>query len=929
MTNKTDHLIICSPYEKPAQHLKYIREERKFEIVEGRRPAGYIRASEESRGFDDPGEFIPLREVNQIRERVDKWRVAGYPGITTVTKELLEHWKNPAREPRLFFCQIEAIETLIWQVEGPQSERQGIEIKGDGSPFQRLCSKMATGSGKTIVMAMLIAWQAINKATYPKDTKFSKNFLVVAPGLTVKSRLKVLYPTDEQNYYQAFDIVPTDMFDKLRQANIKVVNWHMLAWETEVDIQRKHSVDKRGVKSDEAYTREVLGEMANAKNLIVINDEAHHSWRMNPEAEGKYTRERDLKDSAEEATVWIGGLDRIHKTRSILRCHDFSATPFYPSGKKVSEETLFSWIVSDFGLNDAIESGLVKTPRVVIRDDGRLTKEMKSRFYHIYNDPEVKGDINREAEPQETLPDLVTNAYYYLGLDWLETAKRWKEHKAETPPVMITVANRTETAARIEYAFNRGKIRVDELKNPDTTLRIDSKILKEAESKEETVESVDGNGEKKQTKTELAELLRKQVDTVGKVGQPGEKIQNVISVGMLTEGWDAKTVTHIMGLRAFTSQLLCEQVVGRGLRRTSYEVDEETGLYAPEYVNIFGIPFTFLPHEEGEDTPPPPPKPKTRIYPDENKKQYEITWPNIVRINHIYTPKLELDMTKVKRLELRPEETPFRTDLAPFLDGKPVSTKLTEINLADEKVESILKVLRRQRLIFEISREIYDQMQPNWQGNKEYLLIQLVKIVEDFIDSNKIFIYSLAYREDDLRRRLLILLNINKIVQHLFNAIKFENTQQVAPIFNKELPIKSTENMMTWFTSRPCEHTIKTHINQVVVDSTWEMTEAFELDHNPEVVAWAKNDHLGFSISYVFRGVIHKYYPDFLIKLKNGKTLILEVKGKDDQQNRTKRQYLQEWIEAVNTDGRFGKWTWDVSFRTSDIKDKIKKHSVD
>ena len=218
-------------------------------------------------------------------------------------------------------------------------------------------------------------------------------------------------------------------------------------------------------------------------------------------------------------------------------------------------------------------------------------------------------------------------------------------------------------------------------------------------------------------------------------------------------------------------------------------------------------------------------------------------------------------------------------------------------------------------------------MKPNWQGNKEYLLIQLVKIVEEFIDSKKIFIYSLAYREDDLKRRLLILLNINKIVQHLFNAIKFENTKEVAPIFNKEKPLKSTGDMMTWFTSRPCEHTKKSHISQIVVDSTWEMTEAFELDHNPEVIAWAKNDHLGFVINYVFRGVIHKYYPDFLIKLKNGTTFILEVKGKDDQQNRTKREYLKEWVEAVNTDGRFGKWCWDVSFRTSDIKDKIIKHS--
>ena len=928
MTDTTDHLIICSPYEKPTHHLSYNREIRKFESVEGRRRAGYIVATEDSQAFDDPGQFIPLEEVNRIRERVDKWREAGYPGITTVTRELLEHWKNPDREIRFFFCQIEAIETLIWLLEAPESERQGIETHGDGSPFQRLCSKMATGSGKTIVMGMLIAWQVINKVTYPKETKFSKNILVVAPGLTVKSRLKVLYSTNEQNYYQAFDIVPSDMFDKLRQGKIKVINWHMLAWESEDQIARKHTVDKRGAKSDEAYTREVLGEMAKAKNIIVINDEAHHAWRVNPEAKDKYTRERDLKDSAEEATVWIGGLDRIHKTRGILRCHDFSATPFLPSGEKASEENLFGWIVSDFGLNDAIESGLVKTPRVVIRDDGQLTKDMKSKFYHIYADPTVKGDINREAEPHDPLPDLITNAYYYLGLDWLETAKKWREATppAETPPVMITVVNRTETAARIEYAFNHGKIRVDELKNPKTTLRIDSKVLNEAESKEETTEIAE-NGQKKQTKTNKAEFLRKQVDTVGKVGKEGEKIQAIISVGMLTEGWDAKTVTHIMGLRAFTSQLLCEQVVGRGLRRTEYRTDEKTGLYAPEYVNIFGIPFTFLPHEGGEGTPPPPPKPKTRIYPDDTKRQYEITWPNVVRINHVYTPKLTLDMSQVKRIELRPEDTPLRADLAPFLDGKPFSGNLSEINLADEKVEKYLKAVRRQRLIFEISCDIYDQMKPNWKGNKEYLLIQLVKIVEEFLDSNKIFIYSLVYREDDLKRRLLILLNINKIVQHIFNAIKFENTKEVAPIFNKEIPLKSTENMMTWFTSRPCEHTKKSHISQVVFDSTWEASESFELDRNPEVTAWAKNDHIGFVINYIFRGVIHKFYPDFLIKLKNGKTLILEVKGKDDQQNRTKREYLKEWIEAVNADGRFGKWSWDVSFRTSDIKDKIRKHA--
>jgi len=920
-----DHLIISNPYEKPKNHLKYIREIRRFELVDGRRPAGYVVASEHSDSFDDPGYFIELPLVNQIRERVDKWRDAGYPGITSITKDLLEHWKNPDREMKFFFCQIEAIETLIWLIEAPESEKQGIDIPGDGSTFQRLCSKMATGSGKTVVMTMLIAWQILNKVAYPKDKRFSKNVLVVAPGLTVKSRLQVLNPFDENNYYQSFDVIPPGMYNKLRQGKVKIINWHALSWKTEEQINKKKTVDKRGVKSDEAYAREVLGELSNTKNILVINDEAHHAWRINPEALGKYTRQRDLKDSAIEATIWIGGLDRIHRTRGIYKCLDFSATPFYPSGKKVSEEVLFSWIISDFGLNDAIESGLVKTPRVVIRDDGRFTAKMKSRFYHIYNDPEVKTNISRKAEVQEPLPDLVSNAYYYLGLDWLETLKKWKGI-TETPPVMITVCNRTETAARVEYAFIRGKIRIDELKDSEKILRIDTKVLAEAESKEDADEINEESG--KTSKKNQAEYLRLQVDTVGKVGQPGEKIQNIISVAMLSEGWDAKTVTHIMGLRAFTSQLLCEQVVGRGLRRNSYDVNPETNLFEPEYVNIFGVPFTFLPHEGGGDTPPVPPKPKTRIYVDESKGEHEIKWPHVIRINHVFTPKLSLDFKKVKRLELRPEDTPLKTELAPILEGKPDVTKLSDIDLTDEQVEKVLKVLRKQRLIFEVSRDIYEQFQPSWIGNKEYLLIQLVKIVEEFIESNKLVIRIKEYQED-LKKRLLILLNMNKIVQHLINAIRFENTVDLVPIFDNEIPIKSTAKMMTWYTSKPCEIAKKSHISHAVFDSSWEASEAFELERNKNVISWAKNDHLGFVINYVYKGVIHKYFPDFLIKLKNGKMLVLEVKGKDDQKNKTKRQYLDEWIKAVNSDGRFGNWCWDVSFRTSDIKDKINKHMKD
>ena len=187
------------------------------------------------------------------------------------------------------------------------SEKTGITIPTDGGAFRRLCSKLATGTGKTVVMAMLIAWQAINRATYPRDGRFSQNFFIVAPNLTVRERLSVLVPSKTQNYYDEFGVVPMSLREKLHQAKILIRNWHALNWETGEKISKKKSVDKRGAKSDEAYTREVLGEMATARNLIVINDEAHHAWRINEEARGKYLRQRDMKDSAEEATIWIGG----------------------------------------------------------------------------------------------------------------------------------------------------------------------------------------------------------------------------------------------------------------------------------------------------------------------------------------------------------------------------------------------------------------------------------------------------------------------------------------------------------------------------------------------------------------------------------------------------------------------------------------------
>jgi type III restriction enzyme len=933
----TGDLILNSPFDEPDAYWTHDRSAMVFTRMSGRRPAGYVVAAPQTRGFDDPGVFMPLTLANAIRPRVKAWREAGYPGVTTITRRLLDHWQDADQREgrRFFFCQIEAIETLIWLAEAPAEDTAGIDVPGDGGDFSRWCTKLATGTGKTVVMAMLIAWQVLNRVTYRHDERYAKDVFIVAPGLTVRDRLKVLVPDAPGNYYTFFEIVPPGLEEKLRQGRVRVANWHTLGIETEAQLAKVRSVDQRRrmARSDERYLRDVLGDLADARNLIVINDEAHHAWRVNPEVKVKGVSKSDV----EEATKWVRGLDRIHATRGILRCFDFSATPFAPSGRKSSEEAVFPWIVSDFGLNDAIESGLVKTPRVVVRDDGTLTRELKSRFYHVYREPDVQADLNRKAEPHEPLPDLVTTAYTLLGADWLATARAWKDADHPVPPVLITVANRTETAARVKFMFDGERIPISELCDPERTLHIDSKVLGQAEAQEQAGEvdappgEDDGDDEDPAsvaslTKHEQAELLRRTVGSVGQIGQPGEQVQNVISVGMLSEGWDAKTVTHIMGLRAFTSQLLCEQVVGRGLRRTEYEpytTEDGRQFFRPEHVNIFGVPFTFLPHENEEVGVPEPPPPKRLVMVlPERERDFGISWPNIVRIDTVYRSVLNLDIAAVSPLVLNASDTPTMAELAAILEGKPNLEALREID-----VESIVQNHRFQTILFKVARGVFEQMEPSWTGQRDVLVSQLIRLTEAFLASDRIQMRPQAYADIPAKRRLMLMLNMNRIIGHFWIAIRQTNAAERTPVFDPEQPVRGTRVMSPWYTARPCQPTVRSHVNLATFDSTWEASEAFSLERNDLVQAWVKNDHLGFEIWYVFRGARRRYRPDFLVRLTNGVTLVLETKGRIDDESNAKHEYLAEWIDAVNAHGGFGRWAWDVSTSLDDVVDILARHA--
>ncbi|MEK7734042.1 MAG: type III restriction endonuclease subunit R, partial [Pseudomonadota bacterium] len=386
------------------------------------------------------------------------------------------------------------------------------------------------------------------------------------------------------------------------------------------------------------------------------------------------------------------------------------------------------------------------------------------------------------------------------------------------------------------------------------------------------------------------------------------------------EGWDAKNVTHIMGLRAFTSQLLCEQVIGRGLRRVSYETDEN-GLFLPEYVNVFGVPLSIFQDVGAGGEAPPPPKASTQIESLPERNDLEIRWPNVLRVDTVVRPVLAVDWTKVEPLTLDPAQTPISAEIAPALSG---AANLSQVHVID--LEKLPEEFRLQRLTFKAAQKAFAAMQQRFTGNREYLVFQLIRLVERFFDSGKLAIPSL-YHQEPLRKRILLSLNIDLVVQHLLRFVQEQNLERIEPVFDEESPIGSTRYMRAWYTTKPCHPTRKSQISHMLADSSWEQYAANILEKSDKVVAYAKNDHLGFQIYYLWNGARRRFVPDFLIRLANGKTLVLEIKGQDTEQNRAKRSALDAWVRGVNEKGGFGLWLSDVAFEPAQIHDILEKHA--
>jgi type III restriction enzyme len=915
-----DNPILNSPFEEPTRYWAY--EEGQPVLKEGRRPAGYYLKAW-TRGpqlalLEE--EFVPLELVNTVRERVRAWRARGWPGTTPLTRQLLHHWSRAERERKLFFCQREAAETLIWWVEASPAEKQGIVVPKDNG-LSRYACKMATGSGKTAVMGMVIAWQVLNKLANPQDRRFSDAVLLVCPNLTIKERLQVLLPWKPGNYYEKFDLVPCGLLERLQQGKFEITNWHLF---TVQDDSRLRSVVQRGVEGDAAFCRRVLKELAHKQNILVINDEAHHAYRPAPLAEEvKEQLSADEIAEREEATVWVSGLDRIAAVRGINFCADFSATPFYIKGSGYQEGAPFPWIVSDFGLVDAIESGIVKIPRVPVDDN---TGALIPKYFRLWEEinrnlpASERQTARRRAKPESVLREA-EGALATLASEWKKTFDEFQRAGSPVPPVMIVVCDNTDLSKLVHEHIARGNV-LRELANSERgefTFRIDTKLLADAEA------AVEG-----ETKAEAAERLRKVVDTIGKLewdgegDPPGRHIRCVVSVGMLNEGWDAQNVTQILGLRAFTSQLLCEQVVGRGLRRLNYD-----DLSEPEYVDVYGVPFEVIPVRKKPVNRTEVAKVATVVRSLPERKSLEITFPRVEGYVVDVRSRIRLNLEQVPYLEVNPGREPTEVTVKPAVGyriGRP-----DRLGPGVEEAHDRNPFHREQRLqatVYEIAAELTRRLKDKREewGARHTLFPQVLNAVWQYLEERVVLIQDAPVEE------VALLKYKQHIIERLTEAIEPDveaGEPPILPVIERFRPIGSTGEVL-FRTVRPCVGTTKSHVSHVVLDAPkWEHSVAYHLEQIPEVVAYVRNDHLDFTIPYEWHGTRHEYRPDYIIRWRcaNGHEVkvIMEVKGFETEQDRQKENAAKRWVRAVNHHGEFGRWMYVLCRDPGRVKHLLRK----
>lgn len=987
--------ILNDPYQEPEFHY-YTELDGRIDyntIKTGRRiysadtPSVPDRAKGQRSAFDVADFSDTEHLINLTRKEVGAWRKAGYSNVTRVTRELLLFWFNEekAATSKLFFAQREAVETAIYLNEVAERSNAGqnilralrtaqTDVSGDPTEqLPRIAFKMATGTGKTVVMAALILYHYLNRREYRSDTRFADYFLIIAPGITIRDRLGVLRVEEEHrldkqkrlDYYSERSLVPPqyNAFINGLNAHMVITNYHAFIPRT-LQGNKKSPFDgkigadgkkQEALESFEQVIKRVMSNLKPGRRLLVLNDEAHHCYK--PKSTTKANADFEEHDENERAAVWFTGIAELGRRYKLTSVYDLSATPYYLKGSGYDPYTIYGWVVSDFGLIEAIESGLVKIPFLPISDDTQELTEpvLKNLYEHARTGLPRKGQRKQKSEAKEKgdgiaerlpeLPEVVKGAldqfytHYTKYEKGLREAYEQRNDLFTRPPVFIAVCQNTSVSkelfkyiAGFEFQDEKGQRRVvkgalpefsnydqyDRPKHKAPTLLIDSDALEAGGQISNDFRKV-FNTEITEFKKEYArlygqgaaeqiadgDLLREVVNTVGKPGKLGAHVRCVVSVSMLTEGWDANTVTHIMGLRAFGSQLLCEQVAGRALRRREYflqgydkdgqPTDDQRRIkrykFPPEYAHIIGVPFRMFRGGSGNSLALPPKTEPIKAL-EEREAEHEIRFPNVDGYKKVVTPEiLKHDFSKLAPFEFNGSKFPLTTEMGSAFSGEDQKMRVSQIL---EK--------RDQEIVFTFTGYLIRRMFGGAEDNgRWHVFSQLREIVQEWYDT-KIKLLNIV---DPVYRKLVFYANPVAVCDHIMKGINPErdSTDFIRPVLNSYNPIGSTIHV-NGHTARETFDTTKSHVNKVAMDSKWEGICAKTLEELKPVVSYVKNHFLTFEIPYLKEGKDHRYRPDFIarVKLANGTVanLIIEITGMERDKKEKAWYVLNRWLPAVN-----------------------------
>lgn len=992
--------VLNGPYDPPTQHFAIGPKGPTGEIRDGRRPSeSYIPVAPVRKRGRKPKVAPPPTEagdqlslglveetrqenslINELRVDVANWRDGGYPGTTATSAKLLRHWSDPKRENRILFAQREAAETAIFLAEvagrtkGYRDRRAVIEGFNDehNEGIPRIALKMATGSGKTVVMAMLIAWQTLNKVATPSNPRYAKRFLVVAPGITIRDRLRVLQPNDPQNYYRERGIVPADVEGLLGKAQIIITNYHSFLLKDAKEIKGVARTTRKLLlagktedpfkETEAAMVSRVLrgfGGGRQSGEIVVLNDEAHHCYMDKPitvedEADGVEKADSEDKQRNEDARVWFKGIRAIQEHVGVKAVYDLSATPFYLGGSGYKEGYIFPWTVSDFSLMDAIECGIIKAPRIPVDDDTTTDTVTFRNLWELIDGTKnlPKGSRAKTDVTSWVMPAELEAALHSLYRSYLRAYEHWQrvlEPLDEPPPVFIVVCPNTAVSKLVHDWIAGTEVTRDDgttvhvpgnlelFTNAEgevahakpRTILVDSAQLESGEAmkkdfKEAAAAEIEAFKAEYRRRNPGADadaltdedLLREVMNTVGKKGMLGADVRCVVSVAMLTEGWDANTVTHILGIRAFKSQLLCEQVVGRGLRRRSYAVNQQ-GRFEPEYANVYGVPFMFIGGTPPKDTPPPLPATEVRSMP--GREDLRITFPKLDGY----------------RLEVADEELWLPDELEPFVIGPstvPSWTQSAPVVGEPELVEDEIGAMRARAVAFQLAKRLVQHHfalgeEVDAKGvraePKPWLFPRLAELCTEWID--RAVVVEEGWHLGHLAKYAQWQARACDAVYAAVTKQEGDRRPSLRPILRRYDPIGSTGGVRfaTRKTALPTASD-RSEISHVVLDgvggNTWEQLLMEWCEHDNRVAAYAKNDRLGFSIPYVHEGASHDYVPDFLVRLARAegedfdRVLVVEVSGGQKSAHspgsvKVKATTARDsWCTAVNNHGGFGRW---------------------